>query len=76
MKGNFCEACSAQTNPRAFREYSIALKTGEVIKVKAVNQQHARSQVVYGGDMRVDDNGKPFGTVKIHPENIAFVQII
>ena len=73
-QGNFCGLCGAQTNPHAFKDYSVTLTDGSVHTVSAINKQHAQSLVVYGPDLAFDaQSGSPIGDPLVHPSNIQEV---
>lgn len=72
---NFCGHCGHTFNPNAFQPWVITTRTGERYEVRAINEHHARSLVIYGtgGPLQMDAQGKPLGAVKVHPENILTV---
>jgi hypothetical protein len=75
-KSNFCGACLKQTNPNAFKTYTVKLKDGTEFYLQAVNEFHARNQIIYGGDNRIcGKTGKPLGTIVVHPEHILSSEI-
>jgi hypothetical protein len=75
---NFCGNCGFQVNPEAYKKYLVTLVDGDVVEVSAVNESHARSLVIYGGDMRLleipgSDIAEPIGDIKVNPHNIKSV---
>lgn len=70
---NFCGGCGLLLKPEAFKEYSVTLRGGDIHNVMAINPYHARSLVVYGPRLSMDEKGNPLGEVFIHPENITSI---
>lgn len=68
-------------NQAIWREYIVTLKDGKEYQVKATNEYHAGSVVVYGNfngrTIAIDRNtGKPFGyEVMVHRDNIASIHL-
>ena len=66
--------------PDIWNEYVVTLKDSQVYHVKAINEYHAGSVVVYGNftgkPLAIDGRaGKPFECdMKVHRDNIASVQ--
>lgn len=75
LKEKLCEACN-QTNPNAYKNYRIKLKDGGEFKVRAVNLRHAESIVIFGGDIRLNENSHMPLDVIVHPAHIASVEVL
>jgi hypothetical protein len=74
---NFCEACGKQTNYYAYMDYEITLFDNTKVTVKAVNEQHAKSQVIYDNTSAIDGKtGRPLANTVLHPNNIKSVHLI
>ncbi|WP_155835238.1 hypothetical protein [Herbaspirillum sp. RV1423] len=70
-------SCGHVRAPDAAKRYEVVLITGERFEVKAVNEFHAGSIVVYGSEgLSMDQFGKPLGTIKVHRENIKTVRML
>lgn len=70
---NFCQwGCGHVFNPDACRTWVVTLRTGEQFEVRAINEYHAGSQVVYGpGVGQIDgQTGRALGQIKVHRNNI------
>lgn len=67
--------CGLVRRPLAAQPYVVTLKDGSMHHVRAINPYHAASVVIYGGDMRLDANGKPRGEPKVHRANVASVRL-
>lgn len=69
--------CGFVRNPDAAKRYEVQLKSGERFEVKAINEYHAGSVVVYGsGRLSMDQSGNPQCDVKVHRENIKSVRLL
>ncbi|KZN20466.1 MULTISPECIES: hypothetical protein [Pseudomonas] len=75
--------CGKVFNPNAFQDYVVTLKDGAVFNVRAVNEYHAGSVVVFGPDapslvLKVGPSGKfeaQDQPQKVHRDNIASIQL-
>ena len=73
--------CGLVYNPDMWKDYVVTLKHGEQYEVRATNEFHAGSIVVYGlqngGQAKIDGRtGKPLAyQVKVHRENIMSVRL-
>lgn len=66
------------TNPNGFKDYLVELKDGLTKSVKAINEHHAKSMVIYGvengGRVKIDGStGMPIGDIKVNESNIVSV---
>lgn len=74
---NFCSGCSLMMRPEAFGQYTITLVDGSTLVVSAINEYHARMQVVYGDSAPLRANsltGAILDPILIHPQNIARIE--
>lgn len=76
---NFCWwGCGKVFNPDAFQTWIATLRDGESIEVSAVNEQHATTLVMYGGEPVIDwrqaKNGRIVSEPRIHSENIISIR--
>lgn len=77
----FIKPASPAPEPDVWSEYVVHLKDGQEYHVKAINEYHAGSVVVYGNfdnkPLKLDGHtGKPLACdVKVHRENIASVHL-
>ena len=77
----FIKPSSPAPDPDIWDEYVVTLKDGQEYHVKAINEYHAGSVVVYGNfnnmPLKLDGHtGKPLACeVKVHRENIASVRL-
>lgn len=78
---NVCSwGCGLVYNPNMWQDYVVTLKDGESYEVRATNEFHAGSVVVYGlqsgGQAKLDGRtGRPLQGVKVHRENIASIKL-
>jgi len=76
-----CWGCGLVYNQAMWKEYIVTLKDGQEYEVKATNEYHAGSVVVYGNfngrTLAIDGHtGKPLGCeMKVHRENIASIYL-
>jgi hypothetical protein len=61
--------------PEAWKEWDVTLLDGTVHRVRAINEWHAGSCVVYGDNPTAIDGrtGKVIGDVKVHRDNIVSI---
>lgn len=77
-----CWGCGLIFNKQMWKDYIVTLRDGQEYRVKAVNEFHAGTAVMYGykdGQRLVIDGhtGKSKGgSVKVHRENIATVRLV
>lgn len=67
---NFCHACGALVNPKAFGVWEVRLCDGTTMEVVAINIHHAKSLVTYGEDLSGRIARMRRGDFKTHPQNI------
>lgn len=77
---NVCCWCGLVYRPDAWQDYVVILKDGERYEVRAINEFHAGSLVVYGEqdgrNASIDGRtGRPLYSVKVHRENIASIKL-
>lgn len=68
---NFCHACGALVNPKAFGVWEVRLRDGTTREVVATNIHHAKNLVIYGEDLPRRMARMRHGEFKIHPQNIV-----
>jgi hypothetical protein len=73
---SFCPYCGSSLKP--WPRWEVTLRSGDVYQVEGINEQHAGSQVVYGGVRgRIDGRtGRVLDAVKIHRDNIASIRLL
>lgn len=77
-----CWGCGFTFNKQMWKDYIVTLRDGQEHQVKAVNEFHAGTVVMYGyqeGQRLVIDGhtGKSIsGSVKVHRDNIATVSLV
>jgi hypothetical protein len=64
--------------PEAWLDWEVVLKDGTTFRVRAINEWHAGSEVVYGHGLgKIDGRtGEPIGEVVVHRDNIATVRLL
>jgi hypothetical protein len=75
VPANNCGYCGQLWRPEAWLDWDVTLRDGTVRRVRAINEWHAGSQVVYGdGPAAIDaSTGKAIGEAKVHRDNIASI---
>lgn len=69
--------CGFVRNPGALKRYEVLLKSGERFESKGINEFHAASMIIYGGNpLIMDIHGKALGDVKVLRENIHSVRLL
>lgn len=72
--GNWCPWCGTLVRPHAYAAWCVELADGTFHTVTAINEHHARSIVVHGGDARLLDRQGVTDLaahVMVHPDNIV-----
>lgn len=72
---NVCGYCRHVFRPEAWRDWDVTLRDGSVHRVRAINEWHAGSCVVYGDRPAAIDGRtrRVIGEVKVHRDNIVSI---
>jgi hypothetical protein len=75
QSANGCCYCGLVFRPEAWRNWDVSLRDGSVHRVRAINEWHAGSIVVYGdGPVAIDGyTGRVIGEVRVHRDNIVSI---